>query len=271
MSSIATLKPRAESAHYYTKDGTPMHTVTAKSTGKPRNTTVRDAKKMDLVPSVTTILRGGMPTPFGLQQWKLQGLLEHALTTERKTDESDDEYVRRIQADWEQAKSEAPDLGSEVHAILEAYYSRRSETREEWPDPTHTSLEAYQLAENAIESMRSSIYRVKATELTVVGQGYAGTIDLVYEDVIGNTWIVDFKTQRPKNGKVKTRDEWVYQLAAYDQAWMRHHPQVDGVANLIIPTDGSDPVWKPWSTDELERGWDVFEAATRLYYLINRW
>ena len=33
---------RAESAHWYHKDGTPCHEVTAKTTGLPRPTTVAD-------------------------------------------------------------------------------------------------------------------------------------------------------------------------------------------------------------------------------------
>ena len=45
----------SESGHWYTQEGEPMYTIIG-ANGKERNTTLRDAKKENLVPSVTTIL-----------------------------------------------------------------------------------------------------------------------------------------------------------------------------------------------------------------------
>ena len=45
----------SESQHWYDRQGNPMYTVIGKN-GKERNTTLRDARTMNLVPSVTTIL-----------------------------------------------------------------------------------------------------------------------------------------------------------------------------------------------------------------------
>ena len=43
--------------HWYTQDGKPMHWVD-KADGKgTRNTTLRDARKLNLLPSVTNILK----------------------------------------------------------------------------------------------------------------------------------------------------------------------------------------------------------------------
>ena len=47
----------AESGHWYTRQGEPMYTVIGKTTGRPRNTTLKDARELNLVPSVTTIDR----------------------------------------------------------------------------------------------------------------------------------------------------------------------------------------------------------------------
>lgn len=262
--NTATLKPRPESAHWYTKDGEPKHTVPKKKDGEPRPTTVRDAKKLDLLPSVTTVLRGGLPTPYGLQLWKLRMLLDHALTTERRPDEDDEAYVSRIQRDYEAAKATAPDLGTEVHAMLADYYSGRG-------SEYGYSSEAYEIGSVARQYMEPVIDDVVAVERTVVGAGYAGTVDLVYYDVIGNLVLLDWKTQEPKDGKVRVRDDWVYQLAAYCEAWMRTCTGVlpDICANLILPTDGSQPYWKPYSFEELKWGWDVFVSALRTYRLLN--
>ena len=43
-----------DTGHWYTKDGAPAYTVEGK-TGV-RNTTLRDARKLGLIPSVTTII-----------------------------------------------------------------------------------------------------------------------------------------------------------------------------------------------------------------------
>ena len=48
-------KFKSESGHWYTQEGEPMYTIVG-ANGKERNTTLRDAKKEGLVPSVTTIM-----------------------------------------------------------------------------------------------------------------------------------------------------------------------------------------------------------------------
>ena len=49
-------KFKSESGHWYTQEeGEPMYTIIG-ANGKERNTTLRDAKNLGLVPSVTTIL-----------------------------------------------------------------------------------------------------------------------------------------------------------------------------------------------------------------------
>ena len=68
----------AESTHWYAKDGTPVYEVPRASGEGMRNTTLRDARKMSLVPSVTTIIN--IAAKPGLEAWKLNQLLLAALT-----------------------------------------------------------------------------------------------------------------------------------------------------------------------------------------------
>ena len=66
-------EPRAsESNHWYTRNGVPQYTVEAKKGGQ-RNTTLRDARAMGLVPSVTTILN--IIAKPGLTLWLQQQVL----------------------------------------------------------------------------------------------------------------------------------------------------------------------------------------------------
>ena len=58
----------SESQHWYDRNGTPAYSVIAKN-GVPRPTTLRDARKLNLVPSVTTILN--VAAKPALEAWKL--------------------------------------------------------------------------------------------------------------------------------------------------------------------------------------------------------
>ena len=75
----------SESGHWYAQDGEPMYTIIG-ANGKERNTTLRDAKSLGLVPSVTTIL--GMIAKPSLENWKINQALNSALTLEKNEGES---------------------------------------------------------------------------------------------------------------------------------------------------------------------------------------
>jgi hypothetical protein len=70
-----------------------MYTVEAKN-GNQRPTTLRDARALDLVPSVTTVLN--VAAKPGLEAWKQRQLLLAALTLPRSEEEAEDNYLDRI-------------------------------------------------------------------------------------------------------------------------------------------------------------------------------
>ena len=62
----------SEKGHWYTLEGKPLYTLVGKN-GKERNTNLRDARKLNLVPSVTTIL--DVAAKPGLVNWQInQGI-----------------------------------------------------------------------------------------------------------------------------------------------------------------------------------------------------
>ena len=75
----------SESLHWYTRGGDPMYQVQA-AKGGMRATTLRDARKLNLIPSVTTIM--SCAAKPGLEAWKLNQMLLAALTLPRRDDES---------------------------------------------------------------------------------------------------------------------------------------------------------------------------------------
>ena len=85
----------AESGHWYTREGEPMYTIIG-ANGKERNTTLRDAKKEGLVPSVTTIL--SMIAKPSLENWKIDQALNSALTLDREEGESFQSFTYRCKA-----------------------------------------------------------------------------------------------------------------------------------------------------------------------------
>ena len=114
----------ASSEHWYTRDGEPAYTVKGKDGERP--TTLRDARKLSLIPSVTSILN--VASKPGLEKWKQQQLLLAALTLPKIDSESEDQYIDRIIRDSKEQGKAAADAGTEIHASIEAFYRGRTVT-----------------------------------------------------------------------------------------------------------------------------------------------
>ncbi len=83
----------AESGHWYDQDGNPAYTIVG-ANGSERNTTLRDARKLNLVPSVTTII--GIAAKPALENWKVDQAILAATTLEQHNSETLDEFRSRI-------------------------------------------------------------------------------------------------------------------------------------------------------------------------------
>ena len=85
--------------HFYTKEGVAAHTQpTASKTAKNPNraTTIKDARKLKLLPSVTSILK--LIHNEMLQRWKYRKVVEACFNRPAIGDESLDEYIDFILA-----------------------------------------------------------------------------------------------------------------------------------------------------------------------------
>jgi len=109
----------AESVHWYKQDGGPQYTVKAKD-GSDRPTTLRDARKLNLVPSVTTILK--IAAKPGLEAWKQEQMLLAALTLPRNAGETEKDLIARIVADSKETAKRAAERGTRVHESIEAWF-----------------------------------------------------------------------------------------------------------------------------------------------------
>ena len=112
-----SLIQRKSDAHWYTRDGEPMHTVPyADKKRKDRKpTTLADARKLGLLPSVTTVLK--VVAKPGLESWKLEQAIMASLTLPRKKDEPTEDFAKRVVEDMESEASSATMRARAVHLL----------------------------------------------------------------------------------------------------------------------------------------------------------
>ena len=81
--------------------------------GEPRPTTLRDARKLGLLPSVTNIL--GVIAKPELTAWLQEQAVMAALTLPRMAGESEDAFAKRVVADSQTTRDGAADFGTAFH------------------------------------------------------------------------------------------------------------------------------------------------------------
>jgi hypothetical protein len=219
-----------DSSHWYSLDGKPVHTQPTKDGEGQRATTLRDARKMMLLPSVTSII--GILDKPQLTRWKMREVAKAAIAIPGpQGDEPVERFAdRAIEAAMSQV-GEAADLGSRIHAAIENLMRGSAEEPSE-------ELKPY--VKPVLEWMRSVGVKVTHSEIVLVNavHGFAGRVDALFTwgDGFGKLGILDFKTKKTKEGeKVEAYDEHTLQLAAYAAThYGAEHLQHVVAANLFI-------------------------------------
>jgi hypothetical protein len=250
----------AESVHWYRQDGAPQYTVKAKD-GSDRPTTLRDARKMDLVPSVTTIMK--IAAKPGLEQWKLEQMLLAAMTLPQLDGEPEKAYIARIVADSKETGKKAAELGTRIHESIEA-----------WMDGVRLvehEDEARAFEESILSHFKTSLVQPWLTERSFSSPlGFGGKVDLY----CAADWyaplgiVLDAKSKDfGPDDKIDAYDENLMQLAAY-----RHGLSVPRArcANVFISRTHPGLVKVvEWSEEDLEKGWEMFQSLLRFWKLKN--
>ena len=240
----------SESQHWYTKAGQPQYTVTAKN-GNQRNTTLADARKLDLVPSVTTIMNcAAKPS---LEAWKLNQMMLACMTLPRVQDEPEEAFIQRVVKDSKEHAKMAAERGTAVHTALESWYEGVM-----LADQAEYQLGVAEAVKEHFGEPEWSVEKSFANQL-----GFGGKIDLHSLD--GEGVVIDFKTKEFTDpDQVTGFEENVMQLAAYRVGI--HMPNAR-CANVFVS------VTKPglvkiveWQPNEIERGWAMFDALRQYWY-----
>lgn len=242
-----------DSAHWYQRDGVPLHSVLS-AKGEPRPTTLRDARKLGLVPSVTNII--GVIAKPELTAWLQEQAVMAALTLPRIAGETEDAFAKRVVEDSLSTRDNAADFGTAFHHGAE----RVANTLEvDLQHPAADWLWHYR------DWFQANARELRWTEKVLVHQewGFAGTADLLIDHAVHGPVLVDFKTTKLKPGtKFAPYKSWCYQLAAYRRALGEPVRCMNLVVNSLEP---SAPIEHLWSKEDVERGWAAFEAARRLW------
>ena len=111
-------------AHWYSPAGEPVHTVLkADKSGESRPTDLRDARKLNLLPSVTNVIK--LLHKEALVNWMIEQACLAILTAPRQKDEKDDDFVYRVLQVEQQQNQEAKiarDRGTDIHDALQNYF-----------------------------------------------------------------------------------------------------------------------------------------------------
>jgi hypothetical protein len=252
--------------HWYKQDGEPCYTVMGKN-GKERDTTLRDARTMDLVPSVTTIL--GVADKPALTRWFVGQAIEACIEDPYDLDydtRSVNDYVKKLRKDAQEVGKKAAEKGTQIHDQIESGFKG-------FPNVPYEAVRA------CLSDLFPEVDDWVAEESFCSQGGYGGKIDLYSPSAY---IVVDFKTKEGiegKEGKKLAYDEQGMQLAAYasgaedwsDRGYDKRKEKEWGRVNLFIDRNDTNIVIPHiWDEDAFERHWKMFNHLLKYWQQKNR-
>jgi hypothetical protein len=190
-----------DAGHWYALDGTPKYTIVGKN-GKERNTTLRDARKLNYLPSVTEIIKSAAKP--ALEIWKQKQVMLAALTLTRLQGESDEAFCDRVLTDSQEQAKKARDKGQAIHGAIECAIQKRPYLAEYSPH--------VQAVIGACDKEGIYLFDGEAEKSFGHPFGFGGKCDW---HSFGANIVLDFKTKEKIDEKVKPYDDHEMQLAAY--------------------------------------------------------
>ena len=243
-----------EAGHWYSKTGAPAYEMPAKN-GNPRPTTLRDARKLNLVPSVTMIMRCAAAP--ALEKWKRDQLLMASLTLPRVDGEETDEFAKRVIKDAEDQSKMARELGTTIHGCIEKDLCRQPYDQNYNPHVDGALV--------VISKWCDGLDDIRPEKSFCHPLGYGGKCDAHKEGFVADFKSKDFTTDKLP----ETYDDHAMQLAAYREGFKMPYARgaivyvstsVPGLAHLVEVQE-----------DDLARGWNMFLTLLRFWQFKNRY
>lgn len=225
MSTVAKVYSRT-SSHWYYMDGRPCYELPKKTGKGMKSPTLADARELNLLPGVTTILKV-MHKP-ALQDWLIEQAVLAVMSTPRKPQEKDDEFVHRVlhvDKIQEQEAEAAAERGRSIHDAIELALHAQ---------PFDERWKTYVMA---VFPIVESLGKMVWTEKYLIGDGYAGRSDLLVENE-NSIVLLDIKTAK----KMPEKGSWLehkMQTAAYAETLGNVADRHILTGNIYVST--SDP------------------------------
>lgn len=243
-------------SHWYTHTGASMHEVTASGTGKLRPTTMRDARKLNLVPSVMTIL--SIIDKPGLTKWQVDQGIMAALTLGRRRGETDVDFLQRLYQDSRRQALDAATIGEKIHNACEHHISGEMIDEEFLPHAIAVRDEVEKHFPHITDWITEKSF---AHPL-----GFGGRVDLSSPST---GIVIDFKGKEfePGDGK-RLAYEQHYQLGGYQLGL--EFPITHGMNIFFSRSYPGHAVSYTWSSDEMRFGREVFLATFNLWKTLKK-
>jgi hypothetical protein len=251
------VKSESGVGHWYDQEGKPAYTIIGKN-GKERNTTLRDARTLNLYPSVTTII--SVAAKPGLERWKQEQLLLASLTLPRYEGEAETDWIARVVQDGRSVSKDAAKRGTDIHNVLESYFSL--DFLPEWPVYVHHVQQEL----DKLFGLQSWLAEASFSEKTL---RFGGKVDLYCKENIVEGFpgiVIDFKTTTKPLDKISVVSDHEMQLAAYRQGLELYSGRC---AICYINAETNDVKLIEIDSDTLETAWLSFTHLLAYYQTQN--
>jgi hypothetical protein len=241
------------SGHWYDAEGRSAHVILGKN-GKERNTTVADARKMGLLPSVTSVQ--GILHKEQLVSWRIEQAIMSALTLPKEENETLEDYARRVVKDSKESTTKAANHGTRMHEQAENILMGRAVCKDEDLQPYIATFRKWS---------EENIEKTYWCEKGLVGAGYAGRSDAyVRMKGVGDA-MIDLKNR--KVNKKYNAAPWyptdAQQLWAYRNA--SENPKCACVSVVLASNDPEYIMHHQWDEDELYQAGIAFCAMQKVW------
>lgn len=241
-----------ESTHWYYPDGKPCYEVEAVNGSGLRPTTLRDARKLGLVPSVTTITK--ILAAPGLTNWIIDQNIMAALTLPRHENELDSEFIWRIKEDGRAKATKAAERGTLLHTDIERAIQGKPHTRHQ----EHVRNVAQEMMAYNLELFGGSPEHSFAHP-----DGFGGKIDWH-----AGAAVADFKSKDMiEEGKKLVWDEHIIQLSLYAYGLGIERPSLYSV---FVGIDDRKVHVHQWDMEDADRGLAMGKLLIQLWKLKNK-
>lgn len=208
---------------------------------------LREARKELLFPSPTSIEKDIRANP-ALTRWIKNEIAKSFVNNHRQPEELDDVYAARVLKVADSSRDNAAIRGTAIHKAIE--------------DGGTTDLEILPYFEKYMEWERENVDLIIGSEVKLADPkiGVAGTVDRVAQLRAYGTCILDFKTQKVKDGKAAFYDSFPRQLSFYAKAWQRKHGgDLPRIISVVIDSQTpSKPQHKLYTIEEQEDAYREF-------------